>query len=98
MSAFFEELEKIGAQARSPDSVWAAQTIGAPRSKLPGTQSPKSPTVPGRLSPKVVSPASSYGQRQNYSQPNSAMTPDTSPMQNIQSRHTPPPNVVFGVR
>lgn len=99
VTAFFEELEKIGAtQVRSPDSTWAPETIGAPRSKLPGAQSPKAPTVPGQLSSKLVRPAGQYGQRTNYTQSNEESAPSVNPMQGEQQRNTPPPNVVFGVR
>lgn len=100
MKAFFDELEKIGeTQARSSSSVWSSKTIGAPRSKLPGTQSPKAPTVPGELNSKLVRPASQFGKRQQeYSQPSSATPPSTNPAQGDMARNQPPPNVVFGVR
>jgi len=98
MTSFYAELEKIAeSQARS-SGTWSAKTVGAPRSKPAGIQSPKAPTVPGKLHPKLVAPASSFGKRQNYSQPNPATTPETNPTQNVAARHAPPPNVVFGVR
>jgi len=97
--ALFDELEKIGAQARSSSSAWSAETIGAPRSKLPGVQSPKAPTVPGELNTKLVRPASQFGKRhQTYSQPSSVTPPSTNPALGAQARNQPPPNVVFGVR
>lgn len=98
MTAFFEELEKIGAQARSSESVWTSKTTSAPRSKLPGRQAPKAPTAPGNLGPKVIRPAPQFGKRQNYSQPNVETPPATNPAQAADARHQPPPNVVFGVR
>ena len=99
MASFYEELEKIAAvQSRSSSSTWSSKTVGAPRTKLPGKQSPKAPTVPGKLSPKLVQPAAGYGKRQNYSQPNPATTPETNPAQQAAARQAPPPNVVFGVR
>jgi hypothetical protein len=97
--ALFDELEKIGAQARSSSSTWAAKTVGAPRAKLPGTQSPKAPTVPGELNTRLVQPASQYGKRQQtYSQPSSATPPSTNPAQGEMARNQQPPNVVYGVR
>lgn len=98
--ALFDELEKIAEQqARSFSSAWSSKTIGAPRAKLPGTQSPKAPTVPGKLNSKLVRPASQFGKRQQtYSQPSSATAPTTNPTQAAAARHKPPPNVVFGVR
>jgi hypothetical protein len=97
MMAFFEELEKIGAQARSSSSTWSPKTVGAPRSKLPGKQAPKAPTAPGKLNVKITKPTQ-YGARQNYSQPNVETAPSTNPAQGSAQRNTPPPNVVFGVR
>lgn len=99
MRAFADELMKIAAtQARSSSSVWAPKTVGAPRSKMPGTEQAKAPTVPGKLSPKVIKPASQFGERQNYSQSNTATTPETNPVQQQGLRSIPPPNVVFGAR
>ena len=77
MSAFFEELEKLGGLARSMDSPWGTKTVGAPRSKIPAAQYPKAPTAPGPMSPKLVTPAAKYGPSQNYSQPNFATPPTT---------------------
>jgi len=86
MSAFFTELEKL-----------SSETIGAPRSKLPGFQGPKAPTAPGSLAPKNTMPGG-YGKRQNYSQPNVSSPAEFNPTQGIGARQQPPPNVVFGVR
>lgn len=97
MPAFFSELEKISA-TQSRIGQWAAKTVGAPRSKLPGVQMPKAPTAPGKLSPKIVKPGAKYGKRQKYSQPNTETPPTTSPQQGAMARQLPPPNVVFGVR
>jgi hypothetical protein len=97
--AFFDELEKIGGQARSSSSVWASKTTGAPRVKTSGTEAAKAPTVPGKLDTKLVRPASQYGKRQQtYSQPSSVTPPSTNPAQGVMARYHPPPNVVFGVR
>jgi hypothetical protein len=99
MSAFHEEIEKIAAtQGRSSSSTWSSQTIGAPRSKLPGTQAPKAPTAPSKLNVKITAPAAKLGPRQNYSQPNVVTAPTANPVQGAAARNTPPPNVVFGVR
>jgi len=98
MVAFFEEMEKIGGQARSSFSVWSSKTVGAPRSKLSGQQAPKAPTAPGKLNVKIVAPGAKLGPRQNYSQPNVVTAPPANPMQGAGVRNTPPPNVVFGVR
>ena len=96
MGAFLDELEKIAVQARGPQAV--AKTVGAPRSKLPGTQSPKAPTAPGKLGPKLVMPGSKYGKQQKYSQPNTETPSTTNPSQGTMARQVPTPNVVFGVR
>jgi hypothetical protein len=96
--AFLDEMEKIGGQTRLPGGTFTSQTVGAPRSKLPGAQSPKAPTAPGKLQSKIVSPASKFGKRQNYSQPNTATPQSTNPIQQEALRQTQPPNVVFGVR
>ena len=99
MSAFFDELVKIGqTQAREPTSAWAPQTIGAPRSKLTNTQVANAPEMPGALNPKVVKPAGQFGSRQNYSRPYTDAPQDTNPEQGDSQRQAPPPNVVFGVR
>jgi hypothetical protein len=97
MGAFFDELAKIAAQQRGPGP-WESTTVGAPRSKLPGQQSPKAPTAPGQLSPKVIKPAPQYGKRQNYSRVNVATAPGKNPAQSAELRAAPPPNVVFGAR
>lgn len=75
MSAFFDELEKLGGLARSMDSPWGTKTVGAPRSKITPAQFPKAPTAPGPMSPKLVTPAAKYGPSQNYSQPNFSTPP-----------------------
>lgn len=99
MIAFFDELEKIAGQARALSSSWASKTVGAPRAKLPGLQTAKAPTVPGKLNAKLVRPASQFGKRhQKYSQPSSITPPSTNPALGMQARNQPPPNVVFGVR
>ena len=97
MTAFLDELEKIG-ETRSSESSWSSKTVSAPRSKTVGIQAAKAPTAPGNLSSKLVGPASQFGKRQNYSQPNVSTTPSTNPMQGVRERHAPSPNVVFGVR
>ena len=97
IKAFSDELEKIATQERV--GVWSPKTIGAPRSKLPGSQAPKAPTAPGKLNAKLVRPAPQFGKRQQtYSQPNPATAPNTNPTQSVAARHKQPPNVVFGVR
>jgi len=96
--AFWDELEKIGESSRSSSSVWKSKTVGAPRSKVPATQMDRAPTLSDSPSPKLVGPASRYGKRQNYSQPNVAAPPPSNPSQGMAERMTPPPNVVFGVR
>jgi len=96
--AFWDELEKIGQQARSPGSPFASKTVGAPRAKLPPSQADHAPTLSDNPSPKLVGPASNYGKRQNYAQPNVATPPMTNPEQGEDVRNTPVPNVVFGVR
>lgn len=68
-SAFFDELEKMAAEARDPNSPWSPKTVGSPRSRLPSLQFPKAPTAPGSMSPKLVKPAGNIGPRQNYAQP-----------------------------
>lgn len=68
-SALFDELMKVAAEARDPNSPWSPKTVGSPRSKLPALQFPKAPTAPGSLSPKLVKPAGNYGTRQEYAQP-----------------------------
>jgi hypothetical protein len=97
MSAFYQEIEKIAAQARSSTSVWSSKTVGAARSKSTGQQTAKAPTTPSSLNVKIPSPGK-YGPRQNYSQPNVVTAPPANPMQGAGARNTPPPNVVFGVR
>jgi hypothetical protein len=91
--AFLDELQKIATQMREPGSAWAPSTIGAPRSKLPGAQTPNAPVTPGPLSSKLVSPASQYGQRQNYSQPFMSENPAATPEQGAELRSAPPPPV-----
>lgn len=99
MGAFADEVMKIAAtQVRSTTSAWSSKTVGAPRTKMPGKQQPKAPTVPSKLSPKVIKPASKFGKQQNYSQPNTAAPPETNPVQQQGLRAIPPPNVVFGAR
>jgi hypothetical protein len=98
MDAFYDELEKIGAQARSSSSSWSSQTVSAPRVVAPSAETPKAPTVPSQFSLKNVKPASQFGRRQKYSQPNATTTPQSNPTQNAEGRMQPPPNVVFGVR
>ena len=99
VNALFDELRKIAeTQVRSSSSSWGAKTIGAPRSKLTGVQLAKAPTLPGKLHPKLIGPASQFGKRQNYSQPNVDTLPSTNPAQGAAARQLPPPNVVFGVR
>jgi len=97
MSALFDELQKLGESDRNPSSVWAPKTVGAPRSKLSGVQSPKAPTAPGSMAPHNVEPVAKYGP-QDYSQPNSATAPETNPSVEMTARIQRPPNVVFGVR
>jgi hypothetical protein len=96
--AFWNELEKIGAALRSSTSSWSSKTVGAPRSKVPPKQMDRAPTLSDSPSPKLVGPASQYGKRQNYSQPNVAAPPPSNPTQGMAERMMPPPNVVFGVR
>jgi hypothetical protein len=97
--AFFDELEKIGGQARSNSSSWSSSTTEAARVKAPSVETAKAPTVPGKLNAKLVQPASQFGKRhQTYSQPSSATPPSTNPAQGQMARNHPPPNVVFGVR
>ena len=98
MDAFYEELEKIGSQARSYASTWASKTVSSPRVKMPSGKMPKAPTVPKQFSLNNVAPASQFGKRQHYSQPNPATAPQSNPTQNAAGRMQPPPNVVFGVR
>jgi hypothetical protein len=99
MRAFFDELEKIGGQARSSSSVWSSKTVGAPKSKSPTVEAAKAPTVPGKLDTKLVRPASQFGERhQTYSQPSTVTPPSTNPAVGSMARHQPPPSVVFGVR
>lgn len=94
--AFWDEIEKIAVQSRSPGSAWRSKSVGAPRSKLPPRQVDRAPTLSENMSPKLVT--SQQGKRQNYSQPNVDTPEIANPMQNAQERMTPPPNVVFGVR
>jgi hypothetical protein len=96
--AFWDELEKIGMQARSPGSTFASKTVGAPRAKVTPKQMDRAPTLPNNLGPKLVGPNASHGPRQNYSQPKADIAPATNPMQGAEARQVPPPNVVFGVR
>jgi hypothetical protein len=96
--AFWDELEKIGQEARSPDSPFSSKTVGAPRAKVTPAQADRAPTLSGSLSPKLVGPASSYGPRQNYAQPTAETAPATNPAQGEEARTASPPNVVFGVR
>jgi hypothetical protein len=98
VTAFWDELEKIAVQSRSPFSPWKSQTVGAPRTKLPPIQMDKAPTLSGNLSPKLVGPASQYGKRQNYSQSNTDVAPTVNPMMGSSERSVPTPNVVFGAR
>lgn len=98
MAMFFEELRKLGSlQPRAPGS-WTPTTVGAPRSKLPSQQAPRSPTVPGNMSTKIVGPASKFGPQQNYSEPNTVAPPELNPTQAAAGRNVMPPNVVYGVR
>jgi len=96
--AFWDELEKIASEARDPGSVWSSKTVGAPRSKLPPIQADRAPELSSAPDPKLVGPASQYGKRQNYSQPNVDTPQSTNPTIGAAERATPPPNVVFGVR
>ena len=97
MLAFFNELEKLAESDRNPSSVWAPKTVGAPRSKLTGTQVAKAPAAPSSMAPHNVEPVAKYGP-QDYSQPNEASTPETNPGLEATARIQTPPNVVFGAR
>jgi len=81
MSAFFEELRKIAAEARDSNSPWAPKTIGAPRAKLTNAQFPKAPTAPSSMSPKLIQPVAKAGPTFNYSQPSVAAPSGTNPGQ-----------------
>ena len=101
MSAFFDELTKISASSgenRSPISTWTPKTVEAPRSKMTATETPKPPTPPGSMAPKLVRPAAQFGQRQNAQDTSDQNAPDSNPALNADLRMQPPPNVPFGVR
>jgi hypothetical protein len=50
------------------------------------------------MSPKLIRPASQFGQRQNEQDKGDQGAPDTNPALNADLRMQPPPNVPFGVR